>query len=118
MTNKKTTFYLVFVTLLALLLNLAFSLYFLEIAAILSVFGLGIDGFIGLVLFLAIFGALSSFIFSELIARLMLGVTMIKHPSTYLEKWLFSSVERQSRQLGIEVPQIGVFYASDLNAFT
>jgi len=118
MTNKKTTFYLVFVTLLALLLNLAFSLYFLEIAAILSVFGLGIDGFIGLVLFLAIFGALSSFIFSELIARLMLGVTLIKHPSTYLEKWLFSSVERQSRQLGIEVPQIGVFYASDLNAFT
>lgn len=118
MTNKKTTFYLVFVTLLALLLNLGFSLYFFEMGAILSVLGMGLDRVIGLVLFLAIFGALSSFIFSEVIARLMLGVTLIKHPTTYLEKWLFSSVERQSRQLGIEVPQIGVFYASDLNAFT
>lgn len=118
MTNKKTTFYLVFVTLLALLLNLGFSLHFLEISTILSAFGLGLGGFVSLVLFLAIFGAVTSFIFSELIARFMLGVTLIKHPSTYLEKWLFSSVERQSRQLGIEKPQIGVFYASDLNAFT
>lgn len=118
MTNKKTTFYLVFVTLLALLLNLGFSLYFLEIGAILAVLDLSLGGFISLLLFIAIFGALSSFIFSELIARFMLGVTLIKQPTTYLEKWLFSSVERQSRQLGIEIPQIGVFYASDLNAFT
>jgi heat shock protein HtpX len=53
-----------------------------------------------------------------MIARFMLGVTLIKQPATYLEKWLFTSVERQSRQLGIAMPQIGVFYASDLNAFT
>ncbi|MDH5601719.1 MAG: zinc metalloprotease HtpX [Gammaproteobacteria bacterium] len=116
--NKKTTFYLLFVTLLALSLNLGFSLYFLEISTILHVFDLGLGGFISLVLFLAILGAVSSLVFSEMIARLMLGVTLIKYPTTYLEKWLFSSVERQSRQLGIEKPQIGVFYASDLNAFT
>ncbi|MCW8899507.1 MAG: zinc metalloprotease HtpX [Gammaproteobacteria bacterium] len=118
MMNEKSTFFLVFVTLLALLLNLGFSLYIIEIWSILKIFNIQFAWLIGLIFFVAILGASASFVFSEMIARLMLGVTLIKQPSTYLEKWLFSSVERQSRQLGIVMPQIGVFYASDLNAFT
>ena len=118
MKNKKTTIYMVFVTLLALLLNLALVLYFLDITSILSFIGLDTAWFIGLIVFVSIIGATISFLFSEMIARFMLGVTLIKQPSTYLEKWLFTSVQRQSRQLGIVMPQIGVFYASDLNAFT
>ena len=118
MMNKKTTFYLVFVTLLALLLNLIGALYILDLEAFLKLFNIDLELFISLIIFAAILGATISFIFSEMIARFMLGVTLIKQPSTYLEKWLFTSVERQSRQLGIVMPQIGVFYASDLNAFT
>jgi len=118
MMNKMTTIYLVFVTLLALLLNLGFALYILDLKSILILFEINLDWFITLVIFIAILGAFISFIFSEMIARFMLGVTLIKHPTTYLEKWLFTSVERQSRQLGIVTPKIGVFYASDLNAFT
>lgn len=118
MMNKKTTFYLVFVTLLALLLNLAFALYILDMGYFLTLFKVDLDWFVSLVIFVAILGASVSFIFSEMIARFMLGVTLIKQPTTYLERWLFTSVERQSRQLGITMPQIGVFYASDLNAFT
>ena len=109
---------MVFVTLLALLLNLVLALYFLDLEYLLSFIGLDTTWFIGLIIFISILGAMSSFLFSEMIARFMLGVTLIKHPSTYLEKWLFTSVQRQSRQLGIIMPQIGVFYASDLNAFT
>jgi len=116
--NKKTTFYLIFVTLLALLLNLGLSLYVLDIDTFLVLANIEPISFIKAVFFVAIIGAASSFIFAEMIARFMLGVTLIKQPATYLEKWLFTSVERQSRQLGIEMPQIGVFYASDLNAFT
>lgn len=118
MMNKKTTFYLVFVTLLALLLNLALSLYILDLGDFVSLLSVDIEWFITLIVSIALFGAASSFIFSAMIARFTLGVTLIKQPSTYLEKWLFTSVERQSRQLGIDMPQIGVFYASDLNAFT
>ena len=118
MMNKKMTFYLVFVTLLALLLNLGFALYILDIGRILILFEINLDWFISIIIIVAILGASVSFIFSEMIARFMLGVTLIKQPTTYLEKWLFTSVERQSRQLGIVMPQIGVFYASDLNAFT
>lgn len=116
--NKKSTFYLVFVTLLALLLNLGLALYLLNIEHLLQLLRINLEWFIGFVFFVAIMGASVSFIFSDMIARFMLGVTLIKQPSTYLEKWLFTSVERQSRQLGILMPQIGVFYASDLNAFT
>lgn len=118
MKNKKTTFYLLFVTLLALLLNLGLALYVLDIGYFLNIFNIDISRLIEVVVFVAVLGALVSFLFSEMIARFMLGVTLIKQPSTYLEKWLFTSVERQSRQLGIVMPQIGVFYASDLNAFT
>ena len=118
MMNKKTTFYLLFVTLLALLLNLGVALYIIDFDVFLSIFSVDTSSLISIIMFTAIFGALVSFLFSEMIARFMLGVTLIKRPTTYLEKWLFTSVERQSRQLGIVVPQIGVFYASDLNAFT
>lgn len=118
MMNKKTTFSLVFVTLLALLINLGFALYIIDLAYFLTLIEIDLDWFIASIILVAIMGAGISFIFSELIARFMLGVTLIKQPSTYLEKWLFTSVERQSRQLGIVMPQIGVFYASDLNAFT
>lgn len=116
--NKKTTISLIFVTLLALLLNLAFVVYFLDFEHFLTFLGIDSGWFIGLIALFSILGAISSFLFSEMIARFMLGVTLIKQPSTYLEKWLFTSVQRQSRQLGIVTPQIGVFYASDLNAFT
>lgn len=118
MINKNSTFYLVFVTLLALLLNLGFALYLVDVGYLLTLLKININEFIEIIIFIAIVGGSISFIFSEMIARFMLGVTLIKQPTTYLEKWLFTSVERQSRQLGIVMPQIGVFYASDLNAFT
>jgi len=118
MMNKNITIYLVFVTLLALLFNLFFVLFFLDFESVLSLIGINSTWFVRVVITISILGAISSFLFSEIIARFMLGVTLIKQPSTYLEKWLFTSVQRQSRQLGISVPQIGVFYASDLNAFT
>lgn len=117
MTNKKTTFYLLFVTLLALLLNLGLSLLLLNMELFLKLISIETDNFIFFIILIAILGAFVAFAFSEVIARFMLGVTLIKQPATYLEKWLFTSVERQSRQLGIVVPQIGVFYASSLNAF-
>ena len=115
---KNMTIYLVFVSLLALFLNLGFALYILDMEYLLNLLGIDTHWFINFVILMSILGAVSSFLFSEIIARFMLGVTLIKQPSSYLEKWLFTSVKRQSRQLGIVMPQIGVFYASGLNAFT
>ncbi len=118
MRNKKAAIYLLFVTLLALLLNLGAVLYLLDAEYFLDLFSIDVMWFIITIVSVALLGAVISFIFAEMIARFMLGVTLIKQPATYLEKWLFTSIERQSRQLGIVMPKIGVFYASDLNAFT
>ena len=118
MLNKNITFYLFFVTLLALLLNLGISVYIFEFQSFLAMFHIPASWFISVILLIAILGAFGSLLFSALIVRFMLGVTLIREPSTYLERWLFTSVKRQSNQLGIDTPQIGVFYASDLNAFT
>lgn len=118
MMSKKITLSLFFVTLLALFLNLSLAREFLNLDSLLSLVNIDPVWFISIVMFVSIIGAVCSFIFSDIIARFMLGVTLIKQPSSYLENWLFTSVQRQSRQLGIEVPKIGVFYASDLNAFT
>lgn len=116
MMNKKTTFYLVFVTLLALLLNVGISLHFLN-TEFLS-FQMNNERIIFFIVLFACISTTVSFVFSKVIARYVLGITLIRQPATYLEKWLFNSVERQSRQLGIKMPQIGIFYASGLNAFT
>ena len=78
--NKKTTIYLVFVTLLALLLNLVFTLYFLDLGRLLSFIGVDSTGFVVFIISLSTFAAISSFLFSEVIARFMLGVTLIKQP--------------------------------------
>ncbi len=118
MTNKKMTFYLVFVTLLALLLNLGLMFAVFDLSPLLHSLALEPIVVVYVLLSLALAGGIGAFVFSALIARWMLGVTLIQQPGTYLEKWLFASVERQSRQLGIPMPQIGVFYATDMNAFT
>ena len=103
---------------LALLLNVFLTLYFFGFTHNFKEVGIEVKWFITLIPLLSMVGAVSSFLFAKLIARFMLGVTLIKQPSTYLEKWLCISVERQSRQLGIIMPQIGVFYSSGLNAFS
>lgn len=116
--NKKTSLFLFFVTMLALLLNVAFSLAIFRLDDLLRQINLDSDNFIYMVMATGLTGAIGALFFSVMIARFMVGVTLIRVPVTYLEKWLFTSVERQSRQLGIAMPKIGVFYASDLNAFT
>ena len=103
---------------LAMLLNLNASLYLLDFEPLLNFLELDKNLIMGIISLTAIFGSICAFLFSAMIARFMVGVTLIKQPDTYLEKWLFSSVARQSRQLGINMPKIGVFYATDLNAFT
>ena len=116
--NKKTSLFLFFVTMLALWLNVAFSLAFFGVDYVLRQVNFDIDQYIYTVMGIGLTGAIGAVFFSAMIARFMVGVTLIRVPSTYLEKWLFTSIERQSRQLGISMPKIGVFYASDLNAFT
>lgn len=118
MRNHSNVVLVFLLTMLALYANTHLVLSLSGMDSVALVAGFEIHDIILFILLVASLGALSTFLFAVFIARFMIGVTVINTPTTYLEKWLFSSVQKQSNQLGIQMPQVGVFYASELNAFT
>ena len=68
----------------------------------------------------AIIGMTGSFInlvVSKWTAKWMMGVYVIEHPQDQTEQWLISVVERQARQVGIDMPEVGIFNTPEPNAF-
>ena len=45
------------------------------------------------------------------------GAQVITQPRNEVEAWLLGAVERQSRQAGIETPEVAIYPSPDLNAF-
>ena len=58
-----------------------------------------------------------SLMMSKSMAIRAAGVQLINQPSNETERWLVSTVERQARQAGIGMPDVGIFYTHDMNAF-
>jgi heat shock protein HtpX len=46
-----------------------------------------------------------------------MGVQLIERPSNRTEQWLVDTVNRQARQAGIGMPEVGVFNSPEPNAF-
>lgn len=68
----------------------------------------------------AVIGMTGSFIslaLSKWMAKQSMGVYVIAHPQNGTEQWLVDTVGRQARQLGIGMPEVGIFNAPDANAF-
>jgi heat shock protein HtpX len=74
----------------------------------------------GLLAFAAVFGFGGSFIslaLSKVMAKHAMGVRVIDRPSTPDEQWLVSTVRAQAEQMGIGMPEVGVFNSPEPNAF-
>lgn len=74
----------------------------------------------GLLVFSAIFGfggALISLAISKWMAKRATGAQVITQPRNETESWLLNVVERQARQAGIEMPEVAIYPANDMNAF-
>ncbi len=75
----------------------------------------------GLLVFAAFFGFAGSFIslaLSKTMAKMSMGVRVIEPASPDpTEQWLLSVVEHHARQVGVGMPEVGVFDAPDPNAF-
>lgn len=68
----------------------------------------------------AVIGMTGSFIslaLSKWMAKQSMGVYVIQQPQNGTEQWLVETVGRQAKQLGIGMPEVGIFNASDANAF-
>lgn len=89
---------------------------------------LGIDQWIaaqgssmaGLLVFAAFFGfggAFLSLALSKWTAKRLMGVRIIDEPRNDEERWLLATVERQAKEAGIGMPEVGIFNSWEPNAF-
>jgi heat shock protein HtpX len=79
--------------------------------------GLGMNG---LLIMAAVFGFAGSFIslaMSKWMAKHGMGVRVIERPTDRTEAWLIETVRRQARQVGIGMPEVGIFPSQQPNAF-
>jgi heat shock protein HtpX len=73
-----------------------------------------------LLIFCFVFGMAGSFIsllLSKKIAKWTMKVQIIDKPRNASEEWLFRTIESQSKEAGIGMPEVGVFQAQQANAF-
>lgn len=73
-----------------------------------------------LAVFSLLWGTVGSFIslaLSKTIAKKSMGVQVIENPATEDERWLLETVRRQTQEVGIGMPEVGVFQSPSPNAF-
>ena len=73
-----------------------------------------------LIIFAAVFGfggSLISLAISKWTAKRMTGARVIVTPSSEVEAWLVEVVRRQALKAGIDMPEVAIYDAPDVNAF-
>ena len=104
---------------LAVILVLSVVLRLLGVDRILDESGTGINYEALLILSLVIGfgGSFISLAISKWMAKRATGARVIERPSNATESWLVSTVQRLSQQAGIEMPEVAIYDAPDMNAF-
>lgn len=85
-----------------------------------AIFGFKAGSFGGIAVMALIFGFGGSFIslfMSKWMAKRSMGVELIEEPQNGQERWLVETVRRQAEASGIGMPEVGIFYSPDPNAF-
>jgi len=62
-------------------------------------------------------GSFISLLISKWMAKRMTGAVVITDPRSNVEKWLLSTVEKQSKIVGIKMPEVAIFPSPAMNAF-
>ncbi len=102
----------------AILIVLSVTLRILGVDRLLDEAG-GLN-FNALLIFAAVVGMGGSFIslaISKWMAKRMTGAEVIEQPRNSTESWLLDTVRRHARASGIEMPEVAVYDAPDINAF-
>lgn len=103
------------------------ALFLLTNLAVMAVFGLvlsltgiqssSIQGLLIMALLFGFGGSIISLMMSKWMALKSVGGEVIEQPRNDMERWLMHTVEQQSRQAGIAMPQVAIYHAPDINAF-
>ncbi|MBF0382787.1 MAG: protease HtpX [Magnetococcales bacterium] len=62
-------------------------------------------------------GAFISLAISKPVAKWSTGARVIKNPQNEKERWLLDTVAKQARQVGIGMPEVAIYDATEINAF-
>ncbi len=62
-------------------------------------------------------GSFISLFMSKTMAKRGMGVEVIEQPRNETEAWIYNTVERMSGELGIKMPEVGIFNNPAPNAF-
>ena len=111
--------FLFLVTNIAIMVILSITLRILGIDSLLAQNGSDLN-INALVIFSGVFGFGGAFIslaISKWMAKRMTGAVVINNPSNNIEKWLIETVAKQSKIVGIKMPEVAIFPSSQMNAF-
>ncbi len=111
--------FLFLATNIAILIVLSITARLLGVDRILDESGGGLN-LNALLIFAAVFGFGGSFIslaISKWMAKRMTGAEVIVQPRNSTESWLVDVVRRHARAAGIDMPEVAIYDAPDINAF-
>ncbi len=111
--------FLFLVTNIAIMVVLSITLRILGVDSLLAQNGSDLN-INALVIFSGVFGFGGAFIslaISKWMAKRMTGAIVIDSPSNNIEKWLIETVEKQSKIVGIKMPEVAIFPSGQMNAF-
>ncbi len=111
--------FLFLVTNIAIMVVLSITLRILGVDSLLAQNGSDLN-INALVIFSGVFGFGGAFIslaISKWMAKRMTGAVVIDNPSNNIEKWLMETVEKQSKIVGIKMPEVAIFPSKQMNAF-
>jgi heat shock protein HtpX len=111
--------FLFLLTNIAIMVILSVTLRILGVESLLAENGSDLN-LNALVIFSGIFGFGGAFIslaISKWMAKRMTGAIVIESPSNNVEKWLLETVEKQSKIVGIKMPEVAIFPSHQMNAF-
>ncbi|MDB4057822.1 protease HtpX [Candidatus Thioglobus sp.] len=111
--------FLFLLTNIAIMVILSITLRILGVESLLAQNGSDLN-LNALVIFSGIFGfggAFISLVISKWMAKRMTGAIVIDSPSNNVEKWLLDTVKKQSKIVGIKMPEVAIFPSPQMNAF-
>ena len=111
--------FLFLVTNIAIMVVLSITLRILGVDSLLAQNGSDLN-INALVIFSGVFGFGGAFIslaISKWMAKRMTGAVVIDNPSNNIEKWLMETVNKQSKIVGIKMPEVAIFPSKQMNAF-
>lgn len=102
---------------LAIMLVLSISVRLLGIQPYLGAHGLNLGALLAFAAIMGFGGALISLAISKWSAKRAMGVRVIESPETSAEFWLVETVRKHAMEAGIDMPEVGIYDAPEINAF-